>query len=123
MVRIVIGMMALALATSAANAAPGDAARGAAVFNRCAMCHNADKGGPNGLGPNLFGVVGRKAASLPNFYYSPALKNSKIVWTEAMLRKWVRNPSKLVPGTRMVFPGMTREADVDDLIAFLKSRK
>lgn len=108
---------------SSAALAAGDPVKGEAVFNRCALCHNAIKGGGNGLGPNLFGVVGRKAASLPDFSYSPALKNSKIVWTEAALRRWVQDPAKMAPGTRMVFAGLKQPQDVDDLLAYLKTRK
>jgi cytochrome c len=103
--------------------AAGDVAKGEAVFTRCQLCHSANKGGGNGLGPNLFGVVGRKAASVPNFYYSPALKNANITWTEDMLRKWVTNPQKMVPGTRMVFAGLPNSKDADDVVAFLKSKK
>jgi len=120
MVRFVVLAFA---AMSAAAAADGDAAKGEAIFTRCQLCHSANKGGGNGVGPNLFGVVGRKAASLPNFYYSPALKNSNIVWTEDMLKKWVAGPQKLVPGTRMAFAGLTSRKDAEDVVAFLKSKK
>ena len=124
MVRIVMGALVFTMATSsAALAADGDPVKGASVFQQCQLCHNATKNGGNGLGPNLFGVVGRKAASLPSFYYSPALKNSKIVWSEAMLRKWVAGPAKIVPGTRMVFAGLSNRRDVDDVVAFLKTKK
>jgi cytochrome c len=115
--------LAAALLFAAPALAGGDAAKGAEVFQRCAMCHNADEGGGNGLGPNLFGVVGRKAASLPDFPYSPALKASRIVWTDDKLTAWVRGPSKLVPGTRMAFGGLTDPGQIDDLIAYLHSRK
>ncbi|GAA0582107.1 c-type cytochrome [Rhizomicrobium electricum] len=104
-------------------AAAGNAKHGEQVFGRCAQCHNAKKGGGNGLGPNLSGVAGRKAASLPNFYYSPALKNSGIVWTDAKLKLWLANPQKLVPGTRMAFAGLKQPQDVDDVIAYLHSKK
>jgi cytochrome c len=120
--RIAAISLALLLTTGAALAA-GDAKHGQEVFNRCGMCHNAIKGGGNGLGPNLFGVVGRKAASLPDFYYSPALKDSKIVWTEDNLKKWVMGPQKMVPGTRMSFAGITSPKDADDVVAYLKTRK
>lgn len=103
--------------------AGGDAAHGAEVFQRCAMCHNADKGGGNGVGPNLFGVVGRKAASLPDFYYSAALKASHITWSEDKLKAWVAGTAKLVPGTRMAFAGLRDPKDVADLIAYLKTRR
>ncbi len=123
MVRTLTVVLAIALTAAVAQADPsGNAAHGATVFQRCAMCHNANQGGGNGLGPNLFGVVGRKAASLPGFYYSPALKNSNIVWTEDKLRQWVQGPAKMVPGTRMVFAGV-RPQEADDLVAYLKSRK
>ena len=75
----------------------GDAAKGAAVFQRCAMCHNANKDGGNGLGPNLFGVAGRKAAALPNFTYSTALKNSGIRWTDDKLKAGSRDPRASSP--------------------------
>lgn len=123
MARTLTVVLAIALCTAAQAGSSGDAARGATIFQRCAMCHNANQGGGNGLGPNLFGVVGRKAASLPNFYYSPALKNSGIVWTDDMLVKWVQNPQKVVPGTRMVFAGLKNQQDIDDVIAFLHSKK
>jgi len=103
--------------------AVGNAAKGAAVFQRCALCHNADKGGGNGLGPNLFGVAGRKAASLPNFPYSPALKSSRIVWTNNKLRAWVSGPARVVPGTRMTFAGLSDPKQADDVIAYLNTKK
>ena len=103
--------------------AAGDASNGAAIFQRCASCHNADKDGGNGLGPNLLGVAGRKAASLPDFPYSPALRNSHIVWTDAKLKAWISGPSKLVPGTRMSFPGLSKPGQADDVIAYLHTRK
>ena len=113
-------ILCLALAMPAFG---GDAAKGAIVFQRCALCHNADKGGGNGLGPNLFGVAGRKAASLPDFPYSSALKGSHIVWTDDKLKAWVSGPSKLVPGTRMAFGGISDPKQIDDLIAYLHTRK
>jgi cytochrome c len=122
-VRTLTVVLAIAFCAAAQAGSPGNAARGATVFQRCAMCHNANQGGGNGLGPNLFGVAGRKAASLQNFYYSPALKGSGIVWTDDMLEKWVQNPQKVVPGTRMVFAGLKNQQDVDDVIAYLHSKK
>lgn len=101
----------------------GDAAKGAAVFQRCAICHNANKDGGNGLGPNLFGVAGRNAASLPNFPYSTALKSSGITWTDDKLKAWVSSPSRVVPGTRMTFAGLSDKQQIDDLIAYLHTRK
>ena len=100
-----------------------DIGKGQGVFSRCAACHTNNKGGPNGVGPNLFGVVGRKAASKPDFSYSPALKSSRIVWTPQKLDAWIANPAKLVPGTRMVFAGVSDAKQRADLIAYLGTLK
>lgn len=109
-------------------AAPGishaaNAKHGAVVFLRCAACHNADKGSGDGLGPNLFGVVGRKAASEKGFDYSQALKKSGITWTNDKLKLWVAHPARLVPGTQMSFAGLSNPSDVDDVVAYLDTLK
>ena len=111
----------ICLASSAVAA--GNAKQGETVFGRCAMCHTADKDGGNGLGPNLFGVVGRKAASLSGFSYSPALKGTNIVWTDDKLKAWLTAPQKMVPGTRMVFTGLKNAQEIDDVIAYLHTKK
>ena len=108
---------------SASPAFSADIGNGKGVFSRCAACHTNNKGGPNGVGPNLFGVVGRKAASKPDFSYSPALKSSRIVWTPQKLDAWIANPAKLVPGTRMVFAGVSDAKQRADLIAYLGTLK
>jgi|SRR6185312_2372767 cytochrome c len=112
----------LACTTVAANAG-GDPVRGASVYKRCAICHTDNKGGGDGLGPNLFGVAGRKAASRPGFSYSPALQKSGIVWTEGNLTKWVEKPARMVPGTKMAFSGITSKKQQADLVAYLKKLK
>ena len=100
-----------------------NAQKGAQVFIQCQTCHTTQKGAASGLGPNLFGVVGRKAGSLPGFSYSNALKQSKIVWTNDKLKLWVSGPNKMVPGTRMFFPGVSDAGKRDDLVAYLDSLK
>jgi cytochrome c len=117
----VLWMAGALLAASAAAAA--DANNGKIVFGRCAICHTVAKGGPDGLGPNLFGVVGRKAASLPSFMYSGALKNSGITWTNDKLKAWISGPMKLVPGTKMAFGGISNPSQVDDVVAYLNTLK
>lgn len=119
--RLIVFALAFALFATAADA--GDAANGKTVFGRCAICHTVQKGGPNGLGPNLFGVAGRKAASLPNFMYSAALKTSGIVWTPDKLRAWVSGPARLVPGTKMAFAGIANPKQADDVVAYLATLK
>jgi len=112
---------ALLVASSPAVAA--DAGNGKTVFGRCVVCHVVAKGGGNGLGPNLFGVAGRKAASLPGFAYSPALKSSGITWTNDKLTAWITSPARLVPGTRMAFGGISNPAQVADVVAYLDTLK
>ncbi len=121
--RLLAAMAAvLSLVADAAHAA-GDPVAGKGVFARCAACHIAEKNGGNGLGPNLFGVVGRKAASLPNFSYSGALKTSGITWTPDKLKIWVSGPQKLVPGTKMAFGGLSSGHQIDDVVAYLQTLK
>jgi len=112
---------ALLVASTPAMAA--DANNGKALFARCAACHVVAKGGGNGLGPNLFGVVGRKAASLPSFSYSSALRSSGITWTNDKLTAWITSPARLVPGTRMAFGGISNPAQVADVVAYLNTLK
>ena len=116
-----IALGLLAGATLGANA--GDAKNGAEVYKRCAICHTDDKDGADGQGPNLFGIVGHKAASRPGFMYSPALQKSGLTWTEANLTKWVAGPARMVPGTKMVFPGITSKTQQADVAAYLASLK
>lgn len=115
-------VMAVALMAAPAAQA-GNPANGKTVFGRCAVCHTTNKGGSNGLGPNLFGVVGRKAASLPSFNYSGPMKNSGITWTPDKLKAWIAGPSRLVPGTKMAFGGMSNAVQVDDVVAYLGTLK
>ena len=100
-------LLACGMFSGFAYAQEGDAALGKAVFARCAICHKVDKAAANGLGPNLFGIAGRKAASVPGFEYSGPMKASGITWTDDNLSKWVSGPAKMVPGTKMAFPGIT----------------
>jgi cytochrome c len=112
----------LAAVASSASAA-GDPEHGKQLFGRCAMCHKADKDAGNGFGPNLFGVVGRKAGTAPDFAYSPAMKSSGIVWSEERLEAYMTSPSAVVPGNRMPFAGVKNHDDVDDIAAFLLTLK
>jgi cytochrome c len=97
-----------------------DAMAGAAIAERCAACHDWSKGGPNKIGPNLYGVVGRPKASHPGFDYSPAMKAKGGNWTYAELFNFLRQPAGYVPGTKMSFAGLPRAADRLNVIAFLR---
>jgi cytochrome c len=114
----VLAIAMIAAVPAAAMAADADA--GKSVFNKCKACHQVDK---NGVGPHLGSVVGRAAASLPDFKYSPALQKSGLTWDEATLDKWIAGPSKLVPGTKMIFAGIKDEGDRANLIEYLKTLK
>ncbi|TXH83012.1 MAG: cytochrome c family protein [Rhizobium sp.] len=114
---------AIMLASASPSLADGDAVAGAVVFKKCGACHTATAH-ENRVGPSLMGVVGRPVASVADYAYSPAMKafaaDGKI-WDEALLRKYLPAPQFLVKGTRMSFPGLKNDKDLDNLIAYLKS--
>ena len=97
-----------------------DPAEGEKVFATCKTCHQIGEGAKNAIGPELNGVVGRKAGSVAGYSYSDANKNSGITWDEANLAEYLKDPKAKVPGTKMVFAGIKDEKKVQNLIAFLK---
>jgi cytochrome c len=114
------------LAARVAPATEGDAARGARVFQRCFSCHSVDPNEAAQLqGPNLYRVVGRRAASVPGFTYSDAMKAKGadgLVWTTDALDRFISDPEGLVPGTPMVvLPALSDAQERADLIAYLAS--
>jgi cytochrome c len=90
------------------------------LFLRCASCHDISDTASPKIGPNLKGVVGRKAGSLPGYKYSPAMSSQTFVWDEATLDQWLTKPSDLVPGTAMAFGGVPNKADRDAIIGYLR---
>lgn len=102
--------------------AQGDIANGKLQFKKCAVCH-AVAPGQNKIGPSLFGVVGRQSASAANFAYSDAMKKFGRIWDVATLDAYLAEPRKIVPGTKMIFPGLKDEKERDDLIAYLATLK
>ena len=101
--------------------ASADPAKGEQVFKKCAACHNADKGGPNALGPNLWGAVGKPHGHVPGFAYSDALKKVPGTWDWKALDAWLANPKKYAPGTKMTFAGLGNPEDRANIIAFLNA--
>ncbi len=101
-------------------AAAGDPAKGKKVFKKCKVCHKT-VAGVNGIGPSLFGVVGRPVASEAGYSYSNALKGLGGNWTEARLSDWLKKPRDFAPGTKMGFGGLKKEKDRVNIIAYLKS--
>ncbi|MDY6944288.1 MAG: cytochrome c family protein [Pseudomonadota bacterium] len=115
------GLSALAMISTAL--AEGDAAAGATVFAQCAACHTVGAGAQNTIGPVLNGIVGRAAGSYPGYRYSATMRRSGLVWDEATLQKYLRAPDKVLPGTKMAFPGIASDADLANVIAYLKQQK
>ena len=104
--------------------ADGDAAAGATYFRgRCTSCHTADKGGANKIGPNLFGVYGRRAGLASGYSYSSAMQASGIVWTADKLKPFLTSPRATVPGTKMTFAGISKDQDAANVIAYLATLK
>jgi cytochrome c len=100
--------------------AAADPAKGADVFKKCAACHNADKGGANGLGPNLWNVVGENIGQgAGGFAFSDALKGKGGIWDFKLLNEWLISPKGFAPGTKMTFAGLSKPQDRANVIAFL----
>lgn len=117
------GLAALALGATVAPASAQDAAAGQRVYNQCRACHTIEQGGRNAVGPNLHGVVGRKAGAVEGFRYSASMKEKAeggLTWTEENLRAYLANPKSVVPAGSMSYPGLKNEQQMNDLIAYLK---
>lgn len=98
-----------------------NAANGQAAFKRCTTCHTPDKGGKNATGPNLWGVVNRHKAGAEGFNYSDAMKNKGGEWTYENLANFIHDPRAYVPGNKMAFAGIKDNAELADLIAYLRT--
>jgi cytochrome c len=120
---LVLALAALQVICTSSAQAAGDPEKGAKSFRRCAICHSVQADGPNKVGPNLFGVVGRKAAAIPGYMYSMALEMAPFAWTEDKLVSFLERPKQVVPGTKMSFNGLTSVDDALDIVAYLKSLK
>ena len=106
----------------AAHAQEGDVAAGETVFKKCAVCHVVDTD-TNKVGPSLHGIFGRTAGTHPDYRYSNAMTEAGkggLVWDDATLRDYLHNPKAKVKGTKMVFPGLKDDADITNLLAYLK---
>jgi cytochrome c len=99
-----------------------DVAKGQQVSGRCQQCHDFSKGGPDKIGPNLWGVVGRARAARTGFSYSSAMSSSHAPWTFEALFRYLKSPQAVVPGTKMSFAGLPGAQDRIDLIAWLRTQ-
>jgi cytochrome c len=103
--------------------ASADPARGEATFKKCASCHSITPGGANGIGPNLYGIVGAKHAHAAGFAYSDALKGkSAEAWTWATLDAWIKSPKAALPGNKMAFAGISKPQERADLLVYLNAQ-
>jgi cytochrome c len=115
----VLASSAVASGALAQDAAKGDPAAGKTSFNKCLACHSIGDGAKNKVGPELNGLDGRKSGSAPDYSYSDANKNSGITWNEAQFKDYIKDPKAKVPGTKMIFPGIKNEKEINDLWAYV----
>jgi cytochrome c len=106
--------------TSGLAHAAGDPAEGEKVFAKCKICHQIGEGAKNAVGPELNGVIGRHSGTAPGYNYSDANKNSGITWDEKNFREYIKNPKAKIPGTKMIFAGLPKDTDIDNLLAYLE---
>lgn len=99
-----------------AGASPG---RGEKQAQICKACHSLNDGGPNMIGPALYGFFGREVGSRSGFEYSAVMRNADFVWTPEALNAWLAQPGRFLPGNRMTFAGVLKQEDRNDLIAYL----
>ncbi|MBB5684927.1 c-type cytochrome [Sphingobium boeckii] len=121
----ILGAIGLAGVTALGAGLPGKARaqaqpNGALVWAQCSACHSLAAGAPQKLGPNLNGIIGKRAGAVPKYNYSPALKASNIVWTEAAMDQWLTRPAAMVRGSKMAFIGISDPAKRKALIQYLK---
>ena len=118
---LILGLVAsLVLGPNPAPAA--DIEAGKVAFKKCALCHTTESG-KNKIGPSLFGIVGRKSGSVDNFSYSEAMKSFDHTWDAETLDTYLADPRTVVPGTKMIFPGIKDKTEREDVIAYLETLK
>src|SRR5215471_8959399 len=106
------------LMIAAPSAVAADVEAGKTAFKKCALCHTTEAG-KNKIGPSLFGVVGRKSATLEDFNYSEPMKKFDHTWDDETLDTYLADPRATVPGTKMIFPGIKDKTERDDVIGYL----
>jgi len=111
----------LVLVSATAMAQSGNAARGERFFNQqCKACHAVEQGAASPAGPNLHGLIGRKAGTAAGYSYSDAMAKSGIVWDDKSLADYLKDPKGKVAGTKMAYAGIKQQAQLDDVIAYLQ---
>jgi len=118
--KAIVALAALAAAMTLNSAQAQDPAAGERSFAKCKICHRIGEGAKSLVGPELNGLDGRKAGSVPDFNYSDANKHSGIVSNETTFKDYIKDPRAKIPKTKMVFPGIKDEKEQNDLWAYLK---
>ena len=118
--KAIVALAALAAAMTLNSAQAQDPAAGERSFAKCKICHRIGEGAKSLVGPELNGLDGRKAGSVPDFNYSDANKSSGIVWNETTFKDYIKDPRAKIPKTKMVFPGIKDKKEQNDLWAYLK---
>lgn len=116
---ILKSVFALSLIVVSLPALAGDPKAGAQVFKKCMACHAVGEGAKNKVGPELNGLFGRPAGSVPDYNYTDANKNSGIVWEPDVFAEYIKNPRSFIPGTSMAFAGLKRDKEIEDITAYL----
>ncbi len=113
--------LAASLASLPAIAAGDDETlkRGEQIFKKCIHCHTIKRDGKHRIGPNLFGIFGRKAGAIADFDFSEAWKKADFVWTAETMDEYLKDPHAMIPGNRMPFDGLSRPEDRKALIAYM----
>jgi cytochrome c len=118
---VISAFVSTVLIATAGGALAQSAESGERTFNQqCKACHTVEKGGASTLGPNLFGVIGRKAGTALGYEFSDAMKKSGITWDDASLGDYLKDPKAKVPDGKMTFAGLKRPPQLADVIAYLK---
>lgn len=120
-IKVLVGAAVLLAGVQAGFADEGDPTKGAMTVKVCKACHQFGPSAKNSIGPVLNGVVGRKAGIYPDYNYSEANKGSGLTWDEATLKEYLKDPKAKVPGTKMSFAGFSKQSDIDNVVAFLKT--
>lgn len=116
---MVVAVAVTTLSTAAPSWAAGDAAAGERVFNRCKACHVVDQE-TNRVGPHLVGIFGRAAGAVEGFRYSKSMAESGVVWDEENMAAFLADPRGFMPNNRMAFPGLRKQEDIANVIAYMR---
>jgi cytochrome c len=95
--------------------------KGKRVFKKCKVCHSIKENAKAKIGPNLYGIIGRKIATMADYKYSKAMSGADFIWTEEKLKSYLEKPKAMFKKTKMIFPGLKKEKDRINLIAYLKN--